>query len=126
MFLFPPNATAQLTDVGLLQQQQLGDAIRTFYVDTQGFLPESYNAGNTTKFHFLIYAGDVFVRYDTDSRTKQSALVVAKIYLANIRRVSSMAYIPKETMGRKSQKYLMFLQWIENMTICEQGLFSFA
>lgn len=54
---------AQLTNIGYTQQNQLGDAMRSFYVYKQGFLPENFTEG------------DVFVRYDADSRTKQSAMV---------------------------------------------------
>ncbi|KAH3766485.1 counting factor 60 [Pelomyxa schiedti] len=61
--LIPGNCEhAQLTDIGHMQQQQLGTAMRNFYITQRGFLPLTPSEG------------DVFVRYDTDSRTKQTAL----------------------------------------------------
>ncbi|KAH3761507.1 component of the counting factor complex [Pelomyxa schiedti] len=53
---------AQLTDIGNTQCKQLGEAMRSYFVDDLEFLPPKHNPG------------DVFVRYDSDSRTKQSAM----------------------------------------------------
>ncbi|KAH3759192.1 counting factor 60 [Pelomyxa schiedti] len=53
---------AALTDIGNTQCTQLGQAMRSYFVDTIKFLPDS------------LHDGDVFVRFDGDSRTKQSAM----------------------------------------------------
>ncbi|KAH3761503.1 hypothetical protein Pelo_6653 [Pelomyxa schiedti] len=58
----PTLVIAKLTDIGNTQCKQLGEAMRSYFVDDLEFLPPKHNPG------------DVFVRYDSDSRTKQSAM----------------------------------------------------
>eukprot|EP01105_Mastigella_eilhardi_P021210 TRINITY_DN5115_c0_g3_i2.p1 TRINITY_DN5115_c0_g3~~TRINITY_DN5115_c0_g3_i2.p1 ORF type:complete len:336 (-),score=72.81 TRINITY_DN5115_c0_g3_i2:29-1036(-) len=63
--ILPGNCEkGQLTDIGHKQQEVLGAVMRDYYVTKRQFLNESLSAN------------DLFIRFDLDSRTQQSAMAL--------------------------------------------------